>query len=273
MRDIPLLGTLAQQAVGLPERHLGLVPPHEVEGLEQTLDALADSLDLDEAAWRAMAPTPVQSGATENQPPSGLLRGRVIAIARDAAFAFLYPANVKWFEALGASVVWFSPLADEAVPDAADAVYLPGGYPELHAQAPSKARCWVASIRDVHARGIPVYAECGGMMVLAESLQDIDGRAWPMAGLLEGAVKMQSRLAAIGPQAWVTQHGDLRGHTFHHSVFETPLQPVARTRKHPSGVEGEAVYRSGTLTASYFHAYFGSCPAAVVEVFSPSGLC
>ncbi len=195
----------------------------------------------------------------------------MIAIARDAAFAFIYPANVACLQAMGAQVIWFSPLADEPVPRSADAVYLPGGYPELHAATLSRAQRWQESMRDAHGRGVPLLAECGGMMALADRLQDGAGRVWPMAGLLAGTVRMQSRLAALGPQAWVTPQGELRGHTFHHSTFDTPLQPLARTRRHPSGVAGEDVYRSGSLTGSYFHAYFASCPPAVADIFSTAG--
>jgi cobyrinic acid a,c-diamide synthase len=268
MRGIPLLGSLAQQAQALPERHLGLVLPGEVPDLDRTLDALADSLDLDDAAWRAIAPTRFDPGPGAAEPPPRLLEGRVIAVARDAAFAFLYPANVACLEAMGAQLEWFSPLADEAVPRFADAVYLPGGYPELHGQTLSRSRAWQDSIRAAHARGVALFAECGGMMAVADRLQDGEGSVWPMAGLLAGTVRMHKSLTAIGPQAWLAPEGELRGHAFHHSTFETALQPLARTRRHPSGAEGEAVFRSGSLTASYFHAYFASCPAAVAAIFS-----
>lgn len=272
MRGIPLLGTLPPQAQGLPERHLGLVLPQEVPDLDLILDTLADSLALDDEAWRAIRPTQFDSTDGESLGPPSLLQGRVIAIARDAAFAFLYPANIACLEAMGAQVTWFSPLADEAVPSAADAVYLPGGYPELHAETLSRAQRWQASMRAAHARHVPLLAECGGMMALTEQLQDGAGRVWPMAGLLAGTVRMQARLAALGPQAWVNAHGELRGHTFHYSAFETPLQPLVRTRKHPSGVDGEAVYRNGSLTASYLHAYFESCPSAVAAIFTGSDI-
>lgn len=272
MRGILLLGTLPRQAQSLPERHLGLVLPQEVPDLDGILDALAESLALDDEAWHAIAPTQIHLADGEPATPPPLLQGRVLAIARDAAFAFLYPANVACLEAMGVQVVWFSPLADEAVPGAADAVYLPGGYPELHAETLSRAQRWQVSMRQAHVRGVPILAECGGMMALTEQLQDNAGRVWPMAGLLAGTVRMQARLAALGPQAWVTGHGELRGHTFHHSAFETSLEPAARTRKHPSGVEGEAVFRSGSLTASYFHAYFESCPSAAAAIFSGAEL-
>ena len=105
------------------------------------------------------------------------------------------------------------------------------------------------------------------MMAMAESLVDAEGNAWPMAGLLPGTVQMQARLAAIGPQALETPHGTLRGHAFHYSRFDTPLEPAAQTTKHPSGQAGEAVYRLGSLTASYFHSYFPSCPEAAAHLF------
>jgi cobyrinic acid a,c-diamide synthase len=262
MRDVPLLGSLARQQQSLPERHLGLVQPEEVDAIDSVLDQLADQLTLDVQALDALQPVQLASEALPSLPP--LLRGKTIAIARDAAFAFLYPANLDCLRQLGAELAFFSPLADQPVPAQADAVYLPGGYPELHAQALSEARQWRDSICSVQ---LPILAECGGMMALADSLTDIDGVAWPMAGLLPGQVLMQKRLAALGSQAWRMPQGELRGHAFHYSRLETSFEPAARTIKHPSGDAGEAIYRRGALTASYFHAYFPSCPAAVASLF------
>lgn len=265
LRDIPLIATLPKQAAPLPERHLGLVLPNEVAGLDALLDQLADQLELDDAAWAGLRATVVEDAAPAATAPA-LLEGRTVAIARDAAFAFLYPANLAALRAMGAELAFFSPLADEPVPAHAGAVYLPGGYPELHGQALWQAARWNASIRAVHARGVPIWAECGGMMALSESLDDKEGQRWPMAAILPGAVTMQKRLAGLGSQALTTEHGILRGHTFHYSRLESPLAPVAHTVKHPSGAQGEAVYRQGSLTASYFHAYFPSCPAAVAAM-------
>jgi cobyrinic acid a,c-diamide synthase len=199
-----------------------------------------------------------------------LLAGRTIAVARDAAFAFIYPANIDTLTALGARIAWFSPLADEPVPADADAVYLPGGYPELHAATLSQAARWQTSVRAAHENGTPIFAECGGMMSIADTLTDAQGTTWQMAGLLPGRVSMQSRLAGLGPQAMPTAHGPLRGHTFHYSRLETAMEPIACTTRHPAGVQGEAVYRVGSLQASYFHAYFPSNPDAVAELFSRS---
>jgi cobyrinic acid a,c-diamide synthase len=265
LRDIPLLATLPKQARQLPERHLGLVTPGEVDGIDAILDELADQLNLDEAAWNALAPQLPDEPLPEAPVPP-LLAGKTVAIARDAAFCFLYPANVDTLEALGAQVRFFSPLADEPVPEDADAVYLTGGYPELHGETLAQAQRWRDSIRAAHAAGVTILAECGGMMVLADAIADVDGRSWPMAGLLPGRVLMQPRLAGLGGQAMATGAGELRGHTFHYSRFDTPLAPMAWTAKHPSGAQGEAVYRVGSLTASYFHAFFASNPAAAASL-------
>ncbi len=269
LRDIPLFATLARQAVPLPERHLGLVLPDEVDGLDRLLDELASQLVFDEAAWERI---PCTGFATAPAPAAcpALLAGKTIAVARDAAFAFLYPANLDALRRLGAELVFFSPLADEPVPAAADAVYLPGGYPELHGLQLNRAQRWQDSIRACHAGGVPILAECGGMMAMAQTLADKEGAIWSMAGLLPGSVTMQPRLAGLGSQALATPQGLLRGHTFHYSRLESSLAPDAHTVKHPSGSQGEAVHRVGSLTASYFHAYFPSCPEAVAAMFSRS---
>ncbi len=109
-------------------------------------------------------------------------------------------------------------------------------------------------------------------MAMADTLAETGGANWPMAGLLPGAVFMQSQLAGLGSQGLATPDGRLRGHTFHYSKLETAVAPSAHTIKHPSGAQGEAVYRIGSLTASYFHAYFASNPAATATLFlrSPS---
>jgi cobyrinic acid a,c-diamide synthase len=271
LRDIPLLGTLPKQAASLPERHLGLVLPDEVADLDELLDTLSDQLTLDLAAWDALpaAHIAADASAAPSAAPAGRpLEGARIAIARDAAFMFLYPANLSTLETLGAQLDYFSPLADEPVPAGATAVYLPGGYPELHAAELSARQRWQASLRAAHADGLPIVAECGGMMALADSLQDKEGKDWPMAGLLAGKVIMQGRLAGLGAQAMPTAQGALRGHTFHYSRLETTEPAFATTQKHPSGATGEAVYRKGSLQASYFHGYFPSNPAAVAAMFS-----
>lgn len=266
LRDIPLFATLPKQSKSLPERHLGLVLPGEVAGIDQLLDDLSEQLAFDAAAWEQLrdidfTPAPTPAAVTP------ALAGKTIAIARDAAFMFIYPANLDMLHTLGATLTFFSPLANEAVPAEADAIYLPGGYPELHAEQLSQAATWQASMRAAHAAGTPIMAECGGMMALADTLADKSGAVWNMAGLLSGAVAMQPRLAGLGPQGLPTPYGVLRGHTFHYSKLNTCVEPAAYTVKHPSAIQGEAWYRVGSLTASYFHAYFPSNPAATAALF------
>lgn len=264
LRDIPLLGHLPRQAQSLPERHLGLGLPDELADFDARLDALADSLVLDDAAWQALPRLSLPPEPAPALPP--LLAGRRLALARDAAFAFVYPANLACLRALGAELVEFSPLADQPLPAGVDALYLPGGYPELHAETLNRARTWQASVRAAHAAGLPIWAECGGMMALADAIETVDGHSWGMAGLLPGVAHMQDRLAGLGGQAW----GALRGHTFHYSRLELPPEPQAHTVSQRGGGRGEAIYRVGSLQASYFHAYFPSAPEQAAALFLPA---
>ena len=264
LRDIPLLGHLPRQAQSLPERHLGLGLPDELADFDVRLDALADSLVLDDAAWQALPRLTLPPEPAPALPP--LLAGRRLALARDAAFAFVYPANLACLRALGAELVEFSPLADQPLPAGVDALYLPGGYPELHAETLNRARTWQASVRAAHAAGLPIWAECGGMMALADAIETVDGHSWGMAGLLPGVAHMQDRLAGLGGQAW----GALRGHTFHYSRLELPPEPQAHTVSQRGGGRGEAIYRVGSLQASYFHAYFPSAPEQAAALFLPA---
>ncbi|MBK4734395.1 cobyrinate a,c-diamide synthase [Noviherbaspirillum pedocola] len=265
LRDIPLLGSLTAQDAALPERHLGLVPATELPDLDARLERLAQDLSLDASIWQALPEVRIEAAATTAPAPS--LRGKTIAVAQDAAFCFLYPDNLDCLRALGATLCPFSPLANEAVPAHADALYLPGGYPELHGATLAAATRWQASVRDFHARGLPIWAECGGMMALADAIVDHAAQRWPMAGLLPGEAMMQARLGGLGPQALPLPQGQLRGHAFHYSRLETALEPATHTLAHPSGVPGAALYRVGTLAASYFHAWFPSCPPAAAALF------
>ena len=267
LRDVPLLATLPRQMASLPERHLGLVLPNEIARLETLLEKLANQLVWNEDAWNAVRTTRLEPPAAQ-EPVGGLLAGAKIAIARDEAFSFLYPANLECLRALGAELTFFSPVANQPVPGDATAVYLPGGYPELHGDALSQAARWHESIRAAHAAGMPILAECGGMMAIADTMSDQTGAKWRMPGLMPGAISMHERLSGLGVQGLATPKGLLRGHTFHYSKLETSMAPVAHTVKHPSGVSGEAFYRVGSLSASYFHAYFPSNPRAAAALFT-----
>ena len=268
--DAGWLGALQRDAgFMLPERLLGLTVASELPDAMERLDAAADALaltplgQLDHAGWQRWA---VRFDAVSPESPERRLAGRTVAVARDAAFCFIYPANLDSLRALGAELVFFSPLADEPVP-ACDAVWLPGGYPELHATALAQGTACRASLAEHTAAGRPVWAECGGMMPLFDTLATTDGDEHPMWGLLPGRVAMQKRLAALGPQRWDTPQGELRGHTFHYSTTESPLAPCASTTSHRAGGRGEAIYALGPLRASYFHAWFASNPEAAASLF------
>lgn len=270
---VPLMAALPRSDdLALPERHLGLVQAHELPDLQRRLDALADAWDTAATKLGQLGylppPSRLDAPARDLTPPP-LLAGVHVAIGRDAACSFIYPANVDLLRALGAELSFFSPLADAALPPC-DAVWLPGGYPELHLDAIAANRAMAAALQAHHAAGRPIWAECGGMLMLTESLADADGRSAPMFGLLPGQGVMQRRLAGLGLQDAELPEGTLRGHTFHHSRLETPLEPLLHARARRGGRAGEAVYRQGRLTASYFHAYFPSNPAAVAELLRPA---
>ncbi|WP_230408440.1 cobyrinate a,c-diamide synthase [Undibacterium flavidum] len=267
LRDIPVLGSLARQEQALPERHLGLVLPDEVADIDTILNQLAASLIIDDAAWQAITRVDFSEQDLNLPTVPRLLEGRHVAIAKDAAFAFLYPANVQALMDMGAQISYFSPVADETIPDDADAVYLPGGYPELHAEQLGRAGNWQASLQSFLTAQKPVYAECGGMISLVDDLIDQRGDSWKMAGILSGTITMQKRLAALGMQSWISSAGELRGHTFHYSTFACSLVPAAHTRRQKTQDQGEAIYRLGSLQATYFHAYFPSNYVASANLF------
>ena len=266
---------MRSDAFTLPERHLGLVVASELSDAMQRLDAAADALaetplgkmSVDDLqAWSTPFGTPDTSQVIF---PSDALKGQIIAVARDAAFCFIYTANIDCLRAMGAQIVCFSPLHDGALP-ACDALWLPGGYPELHAEKIATNTAMKASITAHVAAGKPVWAECGGMMALFETLTCADDASWPMWGVLPGSVALQKRLAALGPQQLEISGGILRGHAFHYSTCATTLPATARTQAAPGRKlrgEGEALYVLGSVKASYFHAWFASDPAAAAGLF------
>ena len=265
-------------AITLPERHLGLTVASEVPDALQRLDAAADALAVtplglmtqaDLQRWRVAFSAPPDATPAD----ADLLKGTTIAIARDAAFCFIYSANLDCLRSMGAELVYFSPLADAALP-ACDALWLPGGYPELHAHTIAANTAMRDSLAAHIAANKPVWAECGGMMALFDDITAKDGTVQALWGLLPGRVTMQQRLAALGPQQLSLDGGTLRGHTFHYSSTATSLQAVARTSRpgaDPVPDAGEALLQMGSVCASYFHAWFASCPQAAAALFSAGG--
>ncbi len=194
---IPLLGTIpADPRMALPSRHLGLVQARETVDLSDRIDAMADVVaqHCDLPAIRAAAgPTSFAPRPTASIAPPG----QRIAVARDDAFAFLYPHLEAAWRRAGAEIVRFSPLADEPPPPACDACWLPGGYPELHAGRLAGAARFLASLRAFAGRR-PVHGECGGYMVLGRSLTDADGTPHAMAGLLPVETSFTVRKLHLG---------------------------------------------------------------------------
>lgn len=270
-------GWLARDAaLALPERHLGLALPMDLplataDGL-RVLDAAADALQAMPLGQRRLSDwpawTPPAAPPADALPP--WLQGRRIAVAHDAAFAFVYAANLALLRGMGAELCLFSPLAGDALP-ACDALWLPGGYPELHAAALSQQHGLREQVAAHVRAGKPVWAECGGLMVLAEQLVDAQGVAYPMWGLLPGRAVLGRRLAALGPHQWAVpglEATPLRGHSFHWSRFETSTPPAWHTQAmQPVVGAGEPVFERGSLRASWFHPWFASSPRAAAWLF------
>ncbi|SAK65093.1 cobyrinic acid a,c-diamide synthase [Caballeronia hypogeia] len=250
--------------IALPERHLGLTQPEEIAGLDARLDRAADAIAQ---TTLAELPPPVHFDDATLAAPPRLLDGLHVAIARDAAFSFVYPANLDLLTAMGARISTFSPLADEPAPEDADALYLPGGYPELHAATLGSNARTRSSIAEHVARGGHIVAECGGMLYLLNTLTDIEGERHAMLGMLPGDAAMQRKLSRLAMQRIDTLHGAMTGHTFHYSTLDTPMQPVLHATHATTGTQGEALYRHGPVTATYMHAYWPSNPAAAAALF------
>ncbi|TDX28595.1 cobyrinate a,c-diamide synthase [Rhodovulum visakhapatnamense] len=257
---IATLGALPRRPdLTLPERHLGLVQAGEQADLEARIDAIgrfvAEHVDLD--ALRAAA-RPGAPGTAGNWPAPPAQR---IAIARDAAFSFAYPHLLEGWRRAGAEILPFSPLADEAPDAGADLVWLPGGYPELHAGRIAGATRFLAGLR-AHARTGPIHGECGGYMVLGETLIDKDGTAHAMAGLLGLVTSFESRRLHLGyrraellaPMPGHAPGTRLRGHEFHYStILSQPDAALARVTDANGADVAETGSRRGPVTGSFFH--------------------
>lgn len=228
---IPVIGCLKREdTIEIPERHLGLIPSIERGELKPLLDRLGEvvaaGVDLDLLLDLAQCP-PLRPEPRLFVPPRVKREGAVIAVAKDSAFHFYYPEHMELLEAYGARIVYFSPLADEGVPEDANGLYIGGGFPEEFAERLTACEQARASIRACIEGGMPTLAECGGYMYLTEAIRDTSGRTFPMVGVLPGEVAMQKRLAALGYRDVAGHRGNFllgegesaRGHEFHYSVY------------------------------------------------------
>ena len=259
---IPVLGALPRRGdLTLPERHLGLVQAIEHPDLGRAIADFAAFLrghvDLDaiRRAASASGAAPRGNGSLPAPP------AQRIAMARDAAFSFVYPHLIEGWRRAGAEILPFSPLADQAPADHADLVWLPGGYPELHAGTIAAAATFLSGLCH-HARTRPVHGECGGYMVLGEGLIDKSGDRHRMAGLLGLVTSHAQRRMHLGyrhaellvPVSGLAAGTRLRGHEFHYStIAEQRDAPLAFVTDAEGAAVAETGSHRGHVTGTYFH--------------------
>jgi cobyrinic acid a,c-diamide synthase len=268
---IPLLASLQRsEDVALPERHLGLVQASEVaDELEQRFEAGADWLEQAGVGnilerFKAVEFLPAAPEAAVEP----LLAGKRVGVARDAAFSFIYESNLQLLRDLGAEIEFFSPLTDASLPRV-DSLWFPGGYPELHTESLSANTPLISELREFHAQNKPILAECGGLLYCLETLTDLEGDQYPMAGLMPGHGAMRGKRGCQGMQTAPLPEGEVRAHAHHRSRSDSTPDPVAYGRRQRHPAPGEAIYREGNLTATYLHLFFPSNPQAIARVFGP----
>ncbi len=286
----PVVGWLPKDAnLHIPERHLGLVPTDERGELtafvEHAADVIGRYFDLDAIVelskqqnspplnpprWGGSSPlTPVGGGWEGGEIAAG--QKIKIAVARDAAFSFYYEDNLDLLREAGAEICFFSPLADSALPPGTSGLYLGGGFPEMYAAQLSANTPLLDAVRRAHAARLPIFAECGGFMLLTEAITDLEGQSHPMAGLVPGVVQMQPKLVSLGYRLvespggnWLLPAGaTTRGHEFHWSTWSlqeagqhTDTAAWAIQPRRAGGQPKLDGYAQGNLIASYVHLHF-----------------
>ena len=264
---LPVLGFLPK----LPEavigsRHLGLYTAAEVENLQQKLALLADAAEKHIDWPRLLALCEKEPPALPVQPETPPARVR-IAVAQDEAFCFTYAETLEAFRDAGAEVVFFSPLRDTALPENIGGLYLPGGYPELHARELSENTSLLREIKQKIESGLPTAAECGGFLYLGQSLTDAEGQSWPMAGVLPGEAKDAGRLVRFGYAALSADSDSLLFragesfpiHEFHH--WDSTANGTALAAKKPvGGAEWRCGFVNEHFYAGFPHLYWAGTP-------------
>ena len=269
---LPVVGCLPTlEAARLPSRHLGLYTAGEIQDLSPRLDALADALeagaDLDKLLAVCRRPAPVSAPAQ-----AAPVRAR-IAVARDEAFCFCYPETLETLARAGAECVFFSPMRDAALPEA-DALYLPGGYPELYAEALSKNEPLRRAVAAAVAAGLPAVAECGGFLYLGQTLADEAGSVWPMAGVLPGDGFRAGRLVRFGYADLTAREDSLLFragervpvHEFHH--WDSTCPGDALEAEKPDGRRWRCGFAGPRLYAGFPHLYLAGRPRLAERLVS-----
>ena len=269
---LPVVGCLPTlEAARLPSRHLGLYTAGEIQDLSPRLDALADALeagaDLDKLLAVCRRPAPVSTPAQ-----AAPVRAR-IAVARDEAFCFCYPETLETLARAGAECVFFSPMRDAALPEA-DALYLPGGYPELYAEALSKNAPLRRAVAAAVAAGMPAVAECGGFLYLGQTLVDEAGSVWPMAGVLPGDGFRAGRLVRFGYADLTAREDSLLFragervpvHEFHH--WDSTCPGDALEAEKPDGRRWRCGFAGPRLYAGFPHLYLAGRPRLAERLVS-----
>jgi cobyrinic acid a,c-diamide synthase len=270
---LPVVGHLPRREdLVLPERHLGLIPTAEGRVQDDFFDRLVAQIertvDLDTVQRLAETAPPLPEAESGLFPPTPVPAKVRLALARDEAFSFYYEDSLDLLTAWGAEIVPFSPLHDQGLPEGAAGVYLGGGFPELFAGPLAENRPMHKALRTAARGGMPIYGECGGLMYLLESITDMEGRPYPMVGLVPGQAAMVGRrlklayVTALARQSSpLLAAGDAaRGHEFHWSELRAdwPAERLAYDLVDRDGRrEG---YASGNLLASYIHLHFGANP-------------
>ncbi len=279
---LPVLGCLKREGDWvLPDRHLGLIPSWENKELQDKIrvigTGISEGIDID--AVREVAATAKPLADEENlifpmPPPSITDDAPVIAVARDAAFCFYYEDNLDLLRNSGASLKFFSPLSDEGLPAGTSAVWLGGGYPELHGERLSANKQFLAALRDAAGLGMPIFGECGGYMYLSQAIVDKEGRRHPMAQLLPGTAVMGRKLAALGycsalsnQKTFLGPPGTaLNGHVFHWSeMTDMPEESGRLFTVIRDSTELGAGDSLDSVVGSWLHIHFASNPLAAAR--------
>jgi len=270
--SMPIFGVFRREKdIQLPDRHLGLVPTGEVSEFDEIAERLAllGERCFDWAALDSAQSTGKRTSSSEVSESEKIVSSVRIAIAKDKAFNFYYPDNLEALAKQGAELVYWSPLKDKKLPDA-DGLYFGGGFPEVFAQQLSEHKVMKRAVIEAIAKGVPTYAECGGLMYLSSTIIDFAGKTWPMVGVIPQTVKMGGRLALGYRKAIATASGPLIekdkaviGHEFHRSSVVEPLnRPIYQTQRYWGEVEAVQAegYGLGNLHASYVHLCWGDRP-------------